>query len=98
MVVLYFQEASCRDPLTTPDRTSGVRTLTGNGYPDSEGAPHVSKGEMGRLLPDPNRWASIRLGINVPAWAERTVRRTDCEALLVGEPTRELYDVILFFR
>lgn len=31
------------------------------------------------------------------ARAERTVRRSDCEAQLVGEPTGELYDIILYF-
>ncbi|XP_062000201.1 phosphatidylinositol 4-phosphate 5-kinase 6-like [Rosa rugosa] len=96
LIGLHFREASCNDPLATPDR-SGVRAPTGNGDPDNEGAPRVFKGEMDRLLSDPNRWASIRLGINMPAWAEKTVRKTDCEAQLVGEPTGELYDVILFF-
>ncbi|BFG20454.1 phosphatidylinositol 4-phosphate 5-kinase 6 isoform X2 [Prunus yedoensis var. nudiflora] len=96
LVGLHFQEASCREP-PTPDRTSGVRTPTGNADPDNEGAPRLSKVDMDRLLSDSNRWSSIRLGINMPAWAERTVRRSDCEAQLVGDPTGELYDVILFF-
>lgn len=43
------------------------------------------------------RWASIRLGINMPAKAELTMRRSDFEAQLVGEPTGQYYDVILFF-
>lgn len=43
------------------------------------------------------RWASIRLGINMPAKAELTVRRSDFEAQLVGEPTGQYYDVIIFF-
>lgn len=43
------------------------------------------------------RLAPIRLGISMPARAERTVRRSECEAQLVGEPTGELYDIILFF-
>lgn len=43
------------------------------------------------------RWASTRLGINMPARAELTVRRNDCELQLVGEPTGELYEVIIFF-
>ncbi|XP_068662536.1 phosphatidylinositol 4-phosphate 5-kinase 6-like isoform X5 [Aristolochia californica] len=42
------------------------------------------------------RWATIRLGINMPARAEQTVRRGDCDTL-VREPTGELKDVILFF-
>jgi len=33
----------------------------------------------------------------MPARAEVTIRRTDCEAQLVGEPTGECYDVIIFF-
>ncbi|XP_039024553.1 phosphatidylinositol 4-phosphate 5-kinase 6-like isoform X1 [Hibiscus syriacus] len=46
---------------------------------------------------DSCRWSSIRLGINMPARVEKTVRKMDCEAQLVGEPTGEFYDVILFF-
>lgn len=44
-----------------------------------------------------DRLESISLGINMPAQAERTVRRGDCEAQLVGEPTGELYDIIIYF-
>lgn len=33
----------------------------------------------------------------MPARVEQTVRRNDCETQLVGEPTGEFYDVILFF-
>lgn len=33
----------------------------------------------------------------MPARAERTARRSDCEAQLVGEPTGELYDIIIYF-
>lgn len=43
------------------------------------------------------RWPSIKLGINMPARAEKTIRRSDCEASLIGEATGELYEVILFF-
>lgn len=43
------------------------------------------------------RLKSISLGINMPAQAERTARRSDCEAQLVGEPTGELYDIIIYF-
>lgn len=43
------------------------------------------------------RWASIRLGINMPTRVERTVRRSNCESQLVGEQTGEFYDVILYF-
>ena len=33
----------------------------------------------------------------MPAIVERTMRRSDCENQLVGEPTGEFYDVILYF-
>ncbi|KAM2595326.1 hypothetical protein FF1_039924 [Malus domestica] len=96
LVGLHFREASCTENPKTPDRTSGARTPTGNGDPDN-GTPRLSKVDMDRLLSDPNRRSSISLGINMPAWAERTARRNDCEPQLVGDPTGELYDVILFF-
>ncbi|KAJ6341072.1 hypothetical protein OIU78_009279 [Salix suchowensis] len=41
--------------------------------------------------------ASIKLGINMPARVEKTVRRRDGEAQLIGEPTGVLYEVVLFF-
>jgi hypothetical protein len=40
---------------------------------------------------------SSLLGINIPAKAERTVRRGDIETQLVGEPIEEFYDVQLTF-
>ena len=33
----------------------------------------------------------------MPARAEQTVRRSDCEFQLIGEPTGEYYDIIIFF-
>jgi 1-phosphatidylinositol-4-phosphate 5-kinase len=44
-----------------------------------------------------DRMCTIRLGSNMPTKAELTVRRTDCEPQLIGEPTGEFYDVILYF-
>ncbi|KAK1316766.1 Phosphatidylinositol 4-phosphate 5-kinase 4 [Acorus calamus] len=49
------------------------------------------------LLFDPARWASIRLGINMPARVEQVLRRSDCDSQLIGEPTGEYCDVVLFF-
>ncbi|KAF3680226.1 putative rho GTPase-activating protein 7-like [Capsicum annuum] len=43
------------------------------------------------------RWASIRLGINMAAKAELTMRRSDFKTQLVGDPTGQYYDVIQFF-
>ncbi|XP_065856306.1 phosphatidylinositol 4-phosphate 5-kinase 4 [Euphorbia lathyris] len=60
-------------------------------------APRLSRADMDDLLLDPNRWALIRLGVNMPARVERTVRRNQCEYQLVGEATGEYYDVIMFF-
>lgn len=40
----------------------------------------------------------MQLGINMPARAELTVRKTECETpQLVGERTGELYDIVIFF-
>ncbi|KAK9282784.1 hypothetical protein L1049_011005 [Liquidambar formosana] len=108
LVGLHFRESSyTRDTFmsegrtsgvrTPTGRTSGVRTPTGNGDPDSEGAPpRLSRVDMDQLLFDPTRWASIRLGVNMPARAEQTVR-SDFEPQPIGEPTGEFYDIILFF-
>ncbi|ERN09368.1 hypothetical protein AMTRI_Chr01g132180 [Amborella trichopoda] len=52
--------------------------------------------EMDQFLLDPNKRSSTRLGINLPARVEHTVRRSDCDQL-IGEPTGELCDVIIFF-
>lgn len=39
----------------------------------------------------------MQLGICMPARVERAERRNDPEPQLVGEPTGEYYDVVLFF-
>ncbi|XP_022746663.1 phosphatidylinositol 4-phosphate 5-kinase 6-like isoform X2 [Durio zibethinus] len=87
LIGFHFQEVST-------SCTSGVPTPTDH---ENEGAPQLSQLGKDQLLIDPSRWSSIRLGINMPARAEKTVRKSDCEAQLVGEPTGVLYDVILFF-
>ncbi|XP_027935694.1 phosphatidylinositol 4-phosphate 5-kinase 4-like isoform X2 [Vigna unguiculata] len=61
------------------------------------GTPCTSRADMDLLLLDPTRWASIKLGVNMPARVERTVRRNDCELQLVGDPIGEFYEVVLFF-
>ncbi|PSS24315.1 Phosphatidylinositol 4-phosphate 5-kinase [Actinidia chinensis var. chinensis] len=100
LVGLHFRETTpyTREAIISEGRTSGVRTPTGNGDPDSEGAtPRLSRADCDKVLFDPDRWASIKLGINMPARAEQTVRRSDCEFQLIGEPTGEYYDIIIFF-
>jgi 1-phosphatidylinositol-4-phosphate 5-kinase len=44
-----------------------------------------------------NRWPKIKLGANMPARAELTARKNDLEPQLIGEPTGEYYDAILYF-
>ncbi|XP_068662533.1 phosphatidylinositol 4-phosphate 5-kinase 6-like isoform X2 [Aristolochia californica] len=84
LVGLHFREPSFSKELSE-SRTPGTRT---------------PRGYYSLLLQDSFtylcRWATIRLGINMPARAEQTVRRGDCDTL-VREPTGELKDVILFF-
>ncbi|GJY52125.1 phosphatidylinositol 4-phosphate 5-kinase 6-like protein [Tanacetum coccineum] len=61
---------------------------------DSTGStPRVSTD--GDAPPNPARWTCERLGINMPSRVEFTVRSHETQ--LVGEPTGEMCDVILFF-
>ncbi|KAH9686291.1 phosphatidylinositol 4-phosphate 5-kinase 6 [Citrus sinensis] len=76
----------------------GVHFREAVSYRDSHTPPRTS----GNLIMNQQRlvyleWASIKLGVNMPARVEQTVRRNDCETQLIGEPTGELYDVILYF-
>ncbi|KAM0071636.1 putative 1-phosphatidylinositol-4-phosphate 5-kinase [Helianthus debilis subsp. tardiflorus] len=67
----------------------------GNIELDSGGSsPRVSSADTDASL-DPTRWAPIRLGVNMPARVELTVRSHENQ--LVGEPTQEFYNAILFF-
>lgn len=106
LIGLHFRDASYRVAMTpmTPPRTSGVRTPTGLHTPtgngdleNGSGAPRLSRVDMDQLLADQTRLDNIKLGMNMPAQAERTVRRGDCETQLIGEPTGQLFDVILTF-
>ncbi|KAI3448789.1 hypothetical protein Pfo_005454 [Paulownia fortunei] len=98
LVGIHFREIShSGEPLNTETNVSKVRTPSGNGDQTSEGvASRLSTADLD-LLFDTNWWASIRLGSNMPAHAELTVRRNSGEPQLVGEPTGEYYDVILVF-
>ncbi|OIV99060.1 hypothetical protein TanjilG_32319 [Lupinus angustifolius] len=88
LVGLHFREISCSDNIT-PD----AGTPAGN---FDDGAPRLSGVDVDDLIVDPSRW--IKLGINMPARAELTRRRSVCDPPeLVGEPTGELYDIIIFF-
>ncbi|XP_074280589.1 phosphatidylinositol 4-phosphate 5-kinase 6-like [Silene latifolia] len=87
LVGLHFRD-SCIKPVTEANGKTNSELL----------APRLSRvDETDKLVFDPNQWASVRLGINMPARAEVTVRKTDCEAQIIGEPTGECYEVIIFF-
>ncbi|PWZ37868.1 Phosphatidylinositol 4-phosphate 5-kinase 4 [Zea mays] len=59
--------------------------------------PRLSRGNTDRFLADPNRSPKTKLGANMPSRAELTARKSDCEPQLIGEPTGEYHDVILYF-
>ncbi|XP_057520202.1 phosphatidylinositol 4-phosphate 5-kinase 6-like [Amaranthus tricolor] len=86
LVGLHFQDSGAGPADGIGDRNSDVI------------APRLSKvNETDRLVFDPNQWASIRLGINMPARAELTVRRSDGGEGSVIVPTGDCYNVIIFF-
>ncbi|KAK7393068.1 hypothetical protein VNO78_21520 [Psophocarpus tetragonolobus] len=91
LVGIHFKDISENGHLIS----SGSHSPTGDS--ESEGTPCISRADMDQLLLDPTRWASIKLGVNMPARVERTVRKSDCELQLVGEPIGEFYEVVLFF-
>ncbi|KAK7314171.1 hypothetical protein VNO77_39383 [Canavalia gladiata] len=94
LVGLHFRGLSYSDTITPPGRSPCAHTPTGNGTFD-DGAPRLSGVDVDHLVVDPSRW--IQLGINMPARAELTKRKS-CDTLqLVGEPTGELYEIIIFF-
>ncbi|WJX36668.1 Phosphatidylinositol 4-phosphate 5-kinase 6 [Trifolium repens] len=92
LVGLHFRETTPRGNVTPSGRNSGA--CTPSGFDD--GGPRLSGVDVDHLIIDPSRW--IQLGINMPARAEMALRKSNCETpQLVGEPTGELYDIIIFF-
>ncbi|WOG98036.1 hypothetical protein DCAR_0417377 [Daucus carota subsp. sativus] len=91
LVGLHFREPASAGDLIP----SGSRTPTENGGPDSDSVSRLSKADMDQLLMDPSGWGSIKLGEHMPARVERTERREELQ--LIGEPTGEFYDVVMFF-
>ncbi|CAH9068873.1 unnamed protein product [Cuscuta epithymum] len=95
LVGLHFREASSTGDQTPTDSTTPTEN---EGSSETESVVRLSRAEMDQLLVDPAGWSTISLGINMPARVERTERRSDAaEVQLVGEPTGEYYDVVLFF-
>ncbi|XP_023732900.1 phosphatidylinositol 4-phosphate 5-kinase 6 [Lactuca sativa] len=79
-------------------RESNQELENSNSEPNSTGtSPRVSSADTDTSITslNPTRWASVRLGMNMPARVESTVRSHQNQ--LVGEATGEFYDVILFF-
>ncbi|XP_019165723.1 PREDICTED: phosphatidylinositol 4-phosphate 5-kinase 4-like [Ipomoea nil] len=73
---------------------AGDQTVVENG----EGSePESSQADMDPLPQDPTCSGDMKLGIGMPARVEKTERRNDPEPQLVGEPTGEYHDVVLFF-
>nr|GMC84605.1 phosphatidylinositol 4-phosphate 5-kinase 6-like [Ipomoea batatas]GMC89106.1 phosphatidylinositol 4-phosphate 5-kinase 6-like [Ipomoea batatas]GMC90559.1 phosphatidylinositol 4-phosphate 5-kinase 6-like [Ipomoea batatas]GME19183.1 phosphatidylinositol 4-phosphate 5-kinase 6-like [Ipomoea batatas] len=87
LVGVHFKEVSSSgEPVIIDVLTAGE-----TGDLDGEGAaPRLCSADTGS-----SRYLSGSLGINMAAKAELTVRRSD--EVLVGEPTGQYYDVILFF-
>ncbi|XP_057457226.1 phosphatidylinositol 4-phosphate 5-kinase 6-like [Lotus japonicus] len=92
LVGLHFKETSPSGSVTPSGRYSGA--CTPSGFDD--GRPRLSGVDADHLIVDPSRW--IQLGVNMPARAEMTVRKGNNDTpQLVGEPTGELYELIIFF-
>ncbi|THU56495.1 hypothetical protein C4D60_Mb11t17840 [Musa balbisiana] len=87
LVGVHFREASASHE--TDDSCDVNNT--------NEATPRLSRADMDQFLCDPTRWASIKLGVNMPARVELIVRRNDGDPLLIIEPTGEFCDVILYF-
>ncbi|KAL2234112.1 phosphatidylinositol 4-phosphate 5-kinase 6 isoform X2 [Sesamum indicum] len=97
LVGVHFRDMSRSGKLLHADvNVSADRSPIGNGDQTIDGAaPRLSTTDLD--TPSyPIRWPSARLGSNIPARAEVTVRNNG-EAQLVGEPTGEYYDVVLVF-
>ncbi|KAL2898210.1 Phosphatidylinositol 4-phosphate 5-kinase 6 [Bienertia sinuspersici] len=91
LVGLHFRDP-CEKPTEGDSSVTVMETVI-----TSLIAPRLSKvNETDKLVFDPNEWASIRLGINMPARAELTVRKTEGGEIQEVEPTGECYDVIIF--
>ncbi|KAI4385604.1 hypothetical protein MLD38_003610 [Melastoma candidum] len=93
LVGLHFRQVSqSGDLMMAEPLGSTVGTPSGINHTE------VESEEMGSLTSDTMSGADATLGINMPAMAELTVRRRDSEqAELVGEPTGELYDIVISF-
>ncbi|KAI4370468.1 hypothetical protein MLD38_018821 [Melastoma candidum] len=91
LVGLHFRQVSHKEDLMMAEPLgSSFGTPRGSEDAEKDGA------ESNPPSSDTPRKADV-LGINMPALAELTVRRRDTEPQLVGEPTGELYDIVMSF-
>ncbi|KAK6944453.1 MORN motif [Dillenia turbinata] len=88
LVGLHF----CKTSSTGELIPSGSQTPTGLGTES-----HPSSLDLSNLHIDAASCASPKLGLNMRARVERTVRKSNCELQLVVDPTGEMYNVIMFF-
>ncbi|XP_059646112.1 phosphatidylinositol 4-phosphate 5-kinase 4 isoform X2 [Cornus florida] len=97
LIGIHFRETTDAGDLIPSGTIVSPFFSAENGDPDTESVPHLSRADTDQLLVEPAGWTSVSLGVNMPARVERTKRKTDCEFQLVGEPTGEHYDVVMFF-
>ncbi|XP_074566690.1 phosphatidylinositol 4-phosphate 5-kinase 6-like isoform X2 [Curcuma longa] len=90
LVGVHFREASVSQETEVPNEVINT---------SNEATPRLSRADMDQFLCDPTRWASIKLGANMPARVESIVLRSknDPESSVNLEPTGEFQDVILYF-
>ncbi|XP_074581767.1 phosphatidylinositol 4-phosphate 5-kinase 6-like isoform X2 [Curcuma longa] len=88
LVGVHFREASVSQENEVS--TEVINTNTG-------ATPRLSRADMDQLPCDPTRWASTKLGANMPAKVESILRKNDPEPCLNFEPTGEFHDVVLYF-
>ncbi|XP_014489750.1 phosphatidylinositol 4-phosphate 5-kinase 5-like isoform X3 [Vigna radiata var. radiata] len=91
LVGIYFKDIS-------PDgEIIPIQSRTPAGDLENEGTPDTTSEAKDEPPSDPSRFCSVKLGVNMPARVERTVRRSGCELQLIGEPIGEFYNVSLTF-
>lgn len=93
LVGVHFRERQNNRDLLSEDCSSEYGTPRDN----NDFEPRLSRAEVDQLLLDPSWLETLRLGINMPARVELTTRRSNCDPQLIGEPTGDFYDVILYF-
>ncbi|CAJ1958927.1 unnamed protein product [Sphenostylis stenocarpa] len=93
LVGLHFKDTTSLGTVT-PSRHSSASCFTPTDV--DVGRPRLSGVDTDHIFVDPSRW--IQLGVNMPARAEMTMRKSTSDIpQLVGDPTGEFYEIIIFF-